>query len=68
MKSIILYTTGCPKCRVLESKLKSKGIDFDTVTDVEKMISMGIMEAPVLEVGGVSMSFNQALEWVLSQK
>ena len=28
MESIILYSNGCPKCKVLKSKLENKKIEF----------------------------------------
>jgi hypothetical protein len=33
MESIVLYTTHCPKCRVLEKKLSDKGVKFETCED-----------------------------------
>ena len=63
---VVLYTTGCPKCRVLETKLKQKNIDFKIVDDQELMIQKGFMEAPILEVGGKIMNFGEAVKWVNS--
>ena len=50
--SIILYSTGCPKCNVLEAKLNSKSIKYEVCTDIEVMQSKGMMTAPNLEVDG----------------
>ena len=36
--SIILYTTHCPKCLVLEKKLASKNIEFEETTDLESVL------------------------------
>ena len=36
-----LYTTNCPKCKILESKLKAKNIEYNTVTDIEVMQKKG---------------------------
>ena len=33
MEKMILYTTGCPKCRILEKKLSDKGIGFEKCDD-----------------------------------
>ena len=37
---VVLYTTNCPRCIVLEKKLKQKGIEFEARTnfDVKEMI------------------------------
>lgn len=50
--SITMYSTNCPKCRVLEMKLKMKGIAHSVVTDVDKMVAKGMTSAPALEVDG----------------
>lgn len=40
--SITMYSTNCPKCRVLEMKLNSKGIAYSVVTDVDEMVAKEI--------------------------
>lgn len=64
MISIILYSTGCPKCSILKKKLEEKKIPYDTVTDIKEMITLGINEVPVLSVNGELMSFPNAVKWV----
>lgn len=61
---IVLYTTNCPKCHVLETKLNAKGITYETNTDVKAMLAKGIVSAPYLEVDGELMDFVKAVEWV----
>jgi len=61
---IILYSTNCPKCKVLEQKLKSKNIEYIEFTDVNKMIEMGFSVMPMLEVDGVVMDFTTANKWI----
>ena len=61
---IILYSTNCPKCKVLEQKLKSKNIEYIEFTDVNKMIEMGFSVMPMLEVDGVIMDFGTANKWI----
>lgn len=67
MNSPILYTTGCPKCRVLETKLTRKNIAFEKCTDTEKMVQMGLKSLPALEIDGEMKDFLQAVEWVNAQ-
>lgn len=59
-----LYSTGCPRCSVLEKKLEQKGVDYNKVTDVKLMLELGIKSAPVLEVNGERMDFSKAIAWV----
>ena len=61
---VILYSTGCPKCKVLVTKLNAKNIKYNTVSDVGIIISKGISTVPVLEVNGTIMDFKTAVEWI----
>ena len=61
---IILYSTGCPKCKVLVAKLNAKNIKYNTISDVGIIISKGISTVPVLEVNGTIMDFKTAVEWI----
>ena len=64
---ITLYTTHCPKCMVLEKKLKIKNIEFETVTDEAIMREKGYMSVPVLEVDGQVLEFAAANAWLNTQ-
>lgn len=64
MVKIILYSTNCPKCNVLEKKLQSKNINFEICNDVDLMLSKGIQQAPYLEVDNELMDFSKAVKWV----
>ena len=64
MKKITLYTTGCPKCKILEKVLNEKGLPYIEVTDVEEMLAKGFKSAPVLEVDGVFFPYDAAQEFL----
>lgn len=61
---VILYTTHCPKCKVLEAKLKQRAIDFEIIDDEKVMIDKGFMSAPMLEVDEKVMDFSAAINWI----
>ena len=65
--NVIFYSTHCPKCKVLETKLKQKAILFEEVNDINVMKEKGFMSAPVLEVDGAVYDFKSAVEWVKEQ-
>jgi glutaredoxin len=65
--SIVLYSTHCPKCKVLESKLKQKNINFEENNNVELMVQKGFTTAPVLEVDEKVYNFKEAVEWIKEQ-
>ena len=63
----VLYTIGCPQCRVLEKKLNAKGIPYQKETSETEMAALGIDRLPVLAVGGVLLGFTEANEWINKQ-
>lgn len=62
MAKIKLYTTHCPKCNVLASKLKEKGVEFEEVTDISVMESLGIENVPALQID--IRDFSEAVKFV----
>lgn len=64
---VILYSTHCPKCNILEQKLKQKNIEYTEVNDVEVMLGKGLNTVPWLEVNGEMMDFSKANEWINKQ-
>lgn len=64
MEQIILYSTGCPKCKVLEAKLKQKGIEYEHIDNIDVMTEKGFMSVPMLEVNGNVMDFVTANNWI----
>ena len=61
---VVLYTTFCPKCKVLEKKLRDKDVVYEEITDVDIMTEKGFQTVPMLEVDGEVMDFSKAAEWV----
>ena len=66
-EKVILYEHGCPRCKVLKSKLDQKGVEYETVNDIEIMKEKGFAEAPKLEVEEKIMDFKEAVEWIGEQ-
>lgn len=66
--NVILYSTNCPRCKILKSKLDDKRVIYSIVNDVDKMLSMGMTVVPVLEVDGVRMNFKEAINWMNSKE
>lgn len=61
---VTLYSTGCPKCVILETKMKQKNIEYDIETNVDLMVEKGFQSLPMLEVNGEIMDFGAAVKWV----
>lgn len=66
---VTLFSTGCPKCKVLEAKLKQAGIQFRVVTDLDVIVAYGFLSLPILMTDGTrkTYDFNQALRWIADQ-
>lgn len=67
-EKIVLYTIDCPKCKILERKLKEADVEYEVVKDVDAMMSLGISSAPVLGVGESLLNFNEAIGWVRNRQ
>lgn len=63
---IKLYTTGCPKCRVLKNKLEERDVAFTVVDSMktvqEKAVEFGISEVPFCEVGDSLVLYTEMME------
>ena len=67
MRNVILYSTGCPHCKVLKMKLDKKGISYVENNNIEAMSKLGMRSAPGLSVDGELYNFSEAVKWVDSQ-
>ena len=61
---IKMYSTHCPKCKVLAMKLAQKNIEFEEIDDIEVMRQIGLKSAPALQVEGQILDFNAAIAWI----
>lgn len=61
---VTLYSTGCPKCKVLKAKLDCKNISYNVVSDVSVIANKEIQTVPVLDVDGKMFDFKEAVQWV----
>lgn len=63
-EKIVFHSSHCPRCKVLEAKLKQKGIEYEENNDIQVMQDKGLEMAPALEVDGKMMDFKEAVNWV----
>ena len=67
MNNVILFSSNCPKCKILETKLKQKNILFEVKNseeDFQKLFDEGFREMPVLEVENKKYTFGEAIQLV----
>ncbi len=64
---IQILGTGCPKCRQLEANAREavaqKGVDaeIEKVTDIDRIMDMGVMITPALAIDGEVRSVGKVL-------
>lgn len=63
---IILHSTNCPKCKILETKLKQKNIEYTENNNVNLMLEKGFTTVPILEVDGEVMDYKSAFNYIES--
>ena len=61
---VLFYSTNCPKCKVLATKMKQKGIEYKEINDIDIMLGKGIKAAPALEIDGKIYDFTNSVRWV----
>ncbi len=56
--TIQVFGSGCPTCKKLYELTKeavaelSLGVEVEYITDVQKIVEMGVMQSPVLAING----------------
>lgn len=58
--TMVVYSTGCPKCKIIENKLNLKNIRYKIVDDIDVIKSKGYMSVPVVEYKGNVYQFPEA--------
>ena len=61
---ITVYTTHCPRCKILEKTLASRGVDYVAVEDVNAIMAKGFQMVPMMEVDGKVLDFKEAMFWI----
>lgn len=64
---ITLYSTDCPRCRVLKKKMDTAGIKYEINSNVDEMLQKGMTSVPMLEVDNVLFDFKGAVDWINRQ-
>lgn len=64
MKNIILFSSGCPKCKVLKQKLDDRKIEYEVSENFDELIEQNLQTVPVLKVNGEYYQFGEAIKVV----
>ena len=63
---VVLYSTGCPRCKVLETKLKQKNVEYIECSDIRELERKNITTVPCLGIEGEILDFGASVKWVNS--
>lgn len=61
-----LFSNGCPKCKILKSKLDAKDLKYEESDDIDFLIEKGFKSVPILFTDETYMEFNEAISYVNS--
>ena len=64
MNNIIFYTTNCPKCKVLKTKMDKVKLSYEICEDVQRMLELNIQTTPALQINDSILDFGQAIKWL----
>ena len=60
-----LFTTHCPKCRMLEKKMQQMGIEYTESENLDELVRAGYSSAPMIKTDdGKYLNFKEAWNWV----
>ena len=59
-----LYSTGCPKCKIIKTKLDKANIEYEIISDMNIMLNKGFKSVPMLEVDNKVLNFNEIVSWL----
>ena len=68
MDEIILYSTGCPRCKELKIMLDKNGIKYSINQDVQEMKTLGFSTVPILKINNEFLNYTQAVKWLMNNK
>lgn|GEM_PF-1266545 len=68
MTKVILYSTGCPKCRILKMMLDNNNIKYIENNNKTEMIEKGLSSVPALEVDGELFNYEDAVKIIREGK
>lgn len=64
-----LFTTHCPQCKVLETKLNRYNYNYKICENMQEIIDMGFLSVPILKIDDSTyLTFKEANKWIEENK
>ena len=65
MNNIIVYSTGCPRCKILEKALAASNLPYTVIDDVDIIIKEGFDTVPQMRIAeDQTLDFKAAMNWI----
>lgn len=64
---MVLFTTHCPVCSVLEKALKEKNVEYHVCDDIPLMEALGIETVPMLGMDCRLLTYKEAMKYVMEE-
>ena len=63
-----LYTTHCPKCKILEERLNEKKVKYEVIDNIEEHQKMNFKSVPNLEIDGKIYNYLDSIRYLNKMK
>lgn len=63
-----LYTTHCPKCKILEERLNEKKVKYEVIDNIEELQKMNFKSVPNLEIDGKIYNYLDSIKYLNKMK
>lgn len=66
---ITLFSSNCPKCKILEKQLNGANIPFEINSDLKEVMDKGYRSLPILKLEiGEYLEFNDAIKYIIGRR
>lgn len=66
---IVLYSNDCPRCKLLEQRLKEKGIEYEKTDNFDYLISLNVSSVPMLKIDELTiLPFELAMKYINKER
>ena len=63
-----LYTTHCPKCKILEERLNEKKVKYEVIDNIEELQKMNFKSVPNLDIDGKIYNYLDSIRYLNKMK
>ena len=63
-----LYTTHCPKCKILEERLNEKKVKYEVIDNIDELQKMNFKSVPNLEIDGKIYNYLDSIRYLNKMK